>query len=76
IVRGALMIEPTETESKAELDLFADAMISIAKEIEELPELVLKAPHSTRTRRVDEVTAARKPILRWTSKPKVSQAAD
>ncbi|MDQ2950335.1 MAG: aminomethyl-transferring glycine dehydrogenase subunit GcvPB, partial [Acidobacteriota bacterium] len=54
IVRGALMIEPTETESKRELDLFAKAMISIAKEIEENPELVLKAPHSTRTRRVDE----------------------
>ena len=50
IVRGALMIEPTETESKRELDLFADAMISIAKEVEENPELVLKAPHSTRTR--------------------------
>ncbi len=68
IVRGALMIEPTETESKRELDLFADAMISIAKEIDENPELVLKAPHSTRTRRVDEVTAARNPIVRW--KPK------
>ena len=65
IVRGALMIEPTETESKRELELFADAMISIAKEVEEDPEFVLKAPHSTRTRRVDEVTAARKPIVRW-----------
>ncbi len=65
IVRGALMIEPTETESKREIELFADAMISIAKEVEENPELVLKAPHSTRTRRVDEVTAARKPIVRW-----------
>ena len=70
------MIEPTETESKSELDLFADAMISIAKEVEESPELVLKAPHSTRTRRVDEVTAARKPIIRWKPKPQVSQAAD
>ena len=65
IVHGALMIEPTETESKGELDLFIDAMISIAKEVEETPELVSKAPHSTRTTRVDEVTAARKPILRW-----------
>jgi glycine dehydrogenase subunit 2 len=65
IVHGALMIEPTETESKGELDLFIDAMISIAKEVEEQPELVSKAPHSTRTTRVDEVTAARKPILRW-----------
>ncbi len=65
IVRGALMIEPTETESKGELDLFADAMISIAEEIERDPQLVLKAPHTTRTRRVDEVKAARNPILRW-----------
>jgi glycine dehydrogenase subunit 2 len=65
IVHGALMIEPTETESKGELDLFIDAMISIAKEVEDTPEKVTKAPHSTRTTRVDEVTAARKPILRW-----------
>ncbi len=65
IVSGAMMIEPTETESQAELDLFVDALISIAKEIEETPELVLTAPHDTRTSRVDEVTAARKPILRW-----------
>jgi glycine dehydrogenase subunit 2 len=65
IVHGALMIEPTETESKRELDLFASAMISIAKEIEENPDLVKSAPHSTRTGRVDEVTAARKPIVRW-----------
>ncbi len=65
IVQGAMMIEPTETESKAELDLFVDALISIAKEIEENPEMVLKAPHNTRTSRVDETTAARKPIVRW-----------
>jgi len=65
IVHGAMMIEPTETESKAELDLFVDALISIAKEIEQTPDLVLKAPHHTRTSRVDEVTAARKPIVRW-----------
>ena len=76
IVRGALMIEPTETESKRELDLFVDAMISIAKEIDENPELVLKAPHSTRTLRVDEVTAARKPIVRWQPTTAASQAAD
>ncbi len=76
IVHGALMIEPTETESKQEIDLFIDAMISIAKEIEETPELVLKAPHSTRTSRVDEVTAARRPILRWKPPVLSSQAAD
>jgi glycine dehydrogenase subunit 2 len=76
IVRGAMMIEPTETEGKDELDLFADALISIAKEIEENPELVLKAPHLTRTSRVDEVTAARKPIVRWRPAAASSQAAD
>ena len=65
IVHGALMIEPTETESKLELDQFIDAMISIAKEVETDPEMVKQAPHSTRTSRVDEVTAARKPVLRW-----------
>ncbi|MCU0247625.1 MAG: aminomethyl-transferring glycine dehydrogenase subunit GcvPB [Bryobacter sp.] len=65
IVKGALMIEPTETEPKQELDLFADAMISIAEEIEKDPAFVLKAPHATRTPRVDEVTAARKPVVRW-----------
>jgi glycine dehydrogenase subunit 2 len=68
IVKGALMIEPTETESKLELDLFAEAMSSIAREVEENPELVKSAPHSTRTARVDEVTAARKPIVRWKRK--------
>jgi glycine dehydrogenase subunit 2 len=76
IVRGALMIEPTETESKRELDLFIDAMISIAQEVDRDPDLVLNAPHSTRTSRVDEVTAARKPIVRWQPRPKASQAAD
>ena len=76
IVRGALMIEPTETESKQELDLFVDAMISIAQEVEENPELVLQAPHSTRTSRVDEVTAARRPIVRWKPSVQSAQAAD
>jgi glycine dehydrogenase subunit 2 len=66
IVKGALMIEPTETESKNELDLFIDAMISIAKEVEEDAQVVKDAPHSTRVSRVDEVTAARRPVVRWT----------
>jgi glycine dehydrogenase subunit 2 len=65
IVPGALMIEPTESESVEELDLFVEAMRSIAKEVEDNPELVKTAPHSTRVSRLDEVTAARKPILRW-----------
>ncbi len=65
IVPGALMIEPTESESKEELDLFIDAMQQIAREAEENPDLILNAPHSTRISRLDETTAARKPILRW-----------
>ena len=76
IVHGALMIEPTETESKRELDLFADAMTSIAREVETDPEMVRTAPHSTRTSRVDEVTAARRPILRWKPDETSSHAAD
>ena len=69
IVPGAMMIEPTETEGKLELDLFVDALISIAKEVDETPDLVLSAPHDARISRVDEVTAARKPILRWKPQP-------
>ena len=65
IVPGALMIEPTESESKEELDLFLEAMKSIAQEVEEDAEIVRTAPHSTRVSRLDEVGAARKPILRW-----------
>jgi glycine dehydrogenase subunit 2 len=65
IVSGAMMIEPTESESLQELDQFIAAMRSIAREAEETPELVKTAPHSTRVGRMDEVTAARKPILRW-----------
>jgi glycine dehydrogenase subunit 2 len=76
IVRGALMIEPTETESKRELDQFIEAMISIAGEIESDPEMVLKAPHHTRTSRVDEVAAARRPVLRWKADKTDRKAAD
>jgi glycine dehydrogenase subunit 2 len=65
IVPGAMMIEPTESESKEECDLFIDAMRSIALEAETNPEIVKTAPHSTRVGRLDEVAAARKPILRW-----------
>ncbi len=74
IVPGALMIEPTESESKEELDLFIDAMKSIAQEAEENPEIILTAPHTTRVSRLDEVRAARQPILRW--KPKAKSAAE
>jgi glycine cleavage system P protein (glycine dehydrogenase) subunit 2 len=65
IVPGALMIEPTESESKEELDLFIDAMQQIAREAEENPYLVLTAPHATRVKRMDETAAARRPVLRW-----------
>src|ERR1700691_1614395 len=65
IVPGALMIEPTESESIEEMDLFIEAMKSIAEEVEEDPQTVLDAPHSTRVSRLDETAAARKPVLRW-----------
>ncbi len=65
IVHGAMMIEPTETENKREIDLFVDALLSIAEEAEKDPDLVKTAPHSTRITRVDEVAAARKPLVRW-----------
>ena len=65
IVAGAMMIEPTESESTEEMDLFIDAMKSIAQEVEEDPQMVLAAPHTTRVSRLDETAAARKPVLRW-----------
>jgi glycine dehydrogenase subunit 2 len=65
VVPGAMMIEPTESASKAELDAFVNALLAIAQEVEENPELLANAPHSTRVSRLDEATAARKPILRW-----------
>jgi glycine dehydrogenase subunit 2 len=65
IVPGALMIEPTESEPKEELDLFIEAMRSIAQEVDEDPKTVLDAPHCTRVSRLDETAAARKPVLRW-----------
>ena len=65
VVAGAMMIEPTESEGREELDLFIDAMKSIAREAREDPELVKGAPHNTRIGRLDEATAARKPVLRW-----------
>ncbi|WP_028399175.1 aminomethyl-transferring glycine dehydrogenase subunit GcvPB [Ectobacillus panaciterrae] len=64
-VEECIMIEPTETESKETLDAFIDVMIQIAKEAEENPEIVQEAPHSTVIKRLDETTAARKPILRY-----------
>jgi glycine dehydrogenase subunit 2 len=65
IVHEALMIEPTETESKETLDEFIDAMIKIAEEIKENPEEVLKSPQKSPVAKVDEVYAARNPNLKW-----------
>jgi glycine cleavage system P protein (glycine dehydrogenase) subunit 2 len=65
VAPGAMMIEPTESEGREELDLFIDAMKSIALEAEQNPELVKSAPHNTRIGRLDEAAAARKPVLRW-----------
>lgn len=65
IVQGALMVEPTESESLETLDGFIEAMKSIAKEAKENPELLKNAPSSTAISRVDETQAARKPYLRW-----------
>lgn len=64
-VEECLMIEPTETETKETLDEFIDVMIQIAKEAEENPEIVQEAPHHTVIGRLDETTAARKPILKY-----------
>ncbi len=65
IVPEALMIEPTETESRETLDAFADAMLTIAQEVETNPEVVTSAPHNTYRRHVDEAQAARKLELTW-----------
>jgi len=65
IVDEALMIEPTETESKEALDAFCDALLAIAREAQEEPQVVKEAPHTAPIGRLDEATAARRPVLRW-----------
>lgn len=65
IVPEAIMIEPTETESRETLDAFCDAMIAIAAEAGDNPGLVTSAPHSTPVKRLDEVRAARQPDVAW-----------
>jgi glycine dehydrogenase subunit 2 len=65
VVDGALMIEPTETESKATLDEFIQAMIEIAKEVKIDPDILHSAPHNAPVRRLDSARAARQPDLRW-----------
>ena len=65
VVEGAMLIEPTESVGRADLDAFVEAMIDIDREVQTDPELVINAPHSTRIGRLDEAAAARKPVLRW-----------
>ncbi|MGH7855295.1 MAG: aminomethyl-transferring glycine dehydrogenase subunit GcvPB [Candidatus Binatia bacterium] len=68
VVSGALMIEPTETETVETLDGFVAAMVAIAQEAKNDPEMVKNAPHTTPVKRLDEARAARKPVLRWESR--------
>lgn len=65
VVDGAMLIEPTESLGRADLDAFAEAMKDIDAEAREEPERVIGAPHTTRIGRLDEAAAARKPVLRW-----------
>ena len=65
IVHGALMIEPTETESKRDLDIFIEAMKAIAREAAENPAVLKSAPHHSVVRRLDETAAARNPVVKW-----------
>jgi glycine dehydrogenase subunit 2 len=73
VVEGAMLIEPTESVGRQDLDAFAEAMKDIAREAQENPEMVIGAPHTTRIGRLDEAAAARKPVLRW--KPEVETSA-
>jgi len=74
IVQGAMLIEPTESVGRQEIQQFVEAMRAIAREAIEDPELVLNAPHTTRIGRLDEAAAARKPVLRWKPAEKASAA--
>jgi glycine dehydrogenase subunit 2 len=74
IVEEAIMIEPTETETKETLDGFCEAMIRIAQEAELNPDLLRNAPQKTPVRRLDEVRASRQPILRYSRTPKTIES--
>lgn len=74
IVQGAMLIEPTESVGRQELQHFVDAMKEIARESQEDAETVLNAPHTTRIGRLDEAAAARKPVLRWRPAEKTTAA--
>jgi glycine dehydrogenase subunit 2 len=74
IVQGAMLIEPTESVGRQELQQFVDAMKEIAREAVEEPDKVRNAPHTTRIGRLDEAAAARKPVLRWKPESKATAA--
>ncbi len=76
VVHGAMLIEPTETESKAELDRFCDALASIARRAVQKDPSLKTAPHLAPARRLDETRAARSPRLRWTPEPPTLKAAE
>ncbi|MEM6958613.1 MAG: aminomethyl-transferring glycine dehydrogenase subunit GcvPB [Myxococcota bacterium] len=76
VVKNAMLIEPTETESLTTLDEFVDAMAKISEEAARDPEIVTKAPHLTRLRRLDETRAARKPVLRYSAPLEHAVAAE
>ncbi|NLB41624.1 MAG: aminomethyl-transferring glycine dehydrogenase subunit GcvPB, partial [Clostridiales bacterium] len=65
IVHEAMMIEPTETESLESMEEFISALIQIAKEAVEDPEIIQTAPHNTPIKLLDEVSAARNPVVKW-----------
>jgi glycine dehydrogenase subunit 2 len=74
IVQGAMLIEPTESVGRQEIQQFIEAMRAIAREAIDNPELVTNAPHTTRIGRLDEAAAARKPVLRWKPEEKATAA--
>ena len=76
VVHGAMLIEPTETESKAELDRFCDALASIARRAVQKDPSLKTAPHLAPARRLDETRAARSPRLRWTPETSTLKAAE
>src|SRR3989440_5852783 len=74
IVQGAMLVEPTESVGRTELQQFIAAMKEIAREASDEPDTVLNAPHTTRIGRLDEAAAARKPVLRWRPSEKTATA--
>jgi glycine dehydrogenase subunit 2 len=76
VVHGAMLIEPTETESKAALDQFIGALRSVAERAKAGDPSLKGAPHFAPRRRLDETLAARKPVLRWRAPQPAAEAAE